>query len=128
MKKLSDFLRELPDRALVVVDTTFPEVALESLNEVKFGGPITGAPGQPVDTANLRNSWILEFLSKWRARISTPVEYAEAVEDGVGPHGAVKYGAKNGIGGSHSMKIVILGLQGIADTVAARHKGTLGSA
>jgi hypothetical protein len=122
MKKLSDFLRELPDRALVVVDTHFPEVAVEALNSVKFGSILTGAPGQPVDTATLLNSWILEFLTKYRARISTPLEYAEPVEDAVGPHGAVAYGRKNNIGGSHSMALTIMHLQNIADAVAARMK------
>jgi hypothetical protein len=121
MKKLADFLRELPQRATVVVEEVFPEVAVVAHSELKFGGPITGAPGQPVDTGNLRNSVSLEFETPTLAHISIPVEYAEAVEDGVGPHGPVKYG-KSGVGGSHSMALVILGIQPITDTVVARRK------
>jgi hypothetical protein len=120
VKKLSDFLRDLPPRAQAIAMDIFPEVAQEAHRSVQEGSQITGAPGQPVDTGNLRASWQLEFPSPTRARISTNVEYAEAVEDGVGPHGAVLYGAKNGTGGSHSVKLTILGLQAIANTVASR--------
>lgn len=99
---------------------TFVMVAAEQLQDVliagtlrvhesiKVGSPLTAAPGQPVDTANLRNSWQYEFdnpENPTKALVATPVEYAEAVEDAVGPNGPRVYGRKNGIGGSHSVKL-----------------------
>jgi hypothetical protein len=50
---------------------------------IQTGSAVTAAPGQPVDTGNLRNSWLYEFDTPMTATISTNVEYAEAVEDGV---------------------------------------------
>jgi hypothetical protein len=48
------------------------------------------------------------------ATIGTPVEYALAVEDAVGPHGHVLYG-KSGVGGSHSVKLTVANFQRIVD-------------
>jgi hypothetical protein len=123
VKKLSDFLRELPARALVIPREVFPEAAVAALGSIVEGSTLTGAPGQPVDTGNLKGSWQLTFPSPTLARISTNVEYAEAVEDGVGPHGPVRYG-KSGIGGSHSVKLTILGLQRLVDAEVAKKRGS----
>lgn len=82
---------------------------------ITIGSVITGAPGQPVDLGNLRNSVQIEHESPTRALISTNVEYAEAVEDAVGPYGPRVYGAKNGIGGSHSLKQTMAGGQALVD-------------
>lgn len=102
---------------------TFIMVAAEHLQDVliagtlrvhesiRVGSPLTAAPGQPVDTSNLLGSWQYEFDdagNPTKARVVTPVEYAEAVEEGVGPNGPRVYGAKNGIGGSHSVKLTAL--------------------
>jgi hypothetical protein len=87
---------------------------------IQTGSAVTAAPGQPVDTGNLRNSWLYEFDTPMTATISTNVEYAEAVEDGVGPHGPREYGQKNGIGGSHSVALTIAGAQKIADVEVMR--------
>ena len=86
---------------------------------IKVGSPVTGAPGQPVDTGNLRNSWGFEFDSDTSALISTPVEYAAAVEDGVGPHGPVQYG-NSGVGGSHSVALTVMGAPRVVELEAER--------
>jgi hypothetical protein len=49
---------------------------------VTEGSALTGAPGQPVDTANLIRSWGPEFPEPLVGEVITNVEYAEAIEDG----------------------------------------------
>ena len=44
------------------------------------GDPLTTAPGQPVDTSYLKQSWILEFNGP-TAQISTNVAYAPVIEE-----------------------------------------------
>lgn len=46
------------------------------------GSPVTGAPGQPVDTGNLRASFTTQHESEWVSMIVTNVEYAPAIEEG----------------------------------------------
>lgn len=72
----------------------FATLVVLAHESIQTGSSITGAPGQPVDTGTLRNSWGIEFESATRALIATPVEYADAIEDNVrgvtfrnhGPH------------------------------------------
>lgn len=120
-RRLSEHLRLIPAQARAHVEAEFAEIVVEAYDSIKFGSTITGAPGQPVDTANLRNSWLFEFGDPLHATISTLIEYAVAVEDGVGPHGPVKYGL-SGVGGSHSVSLTLLGMPLIAETVHARRK------
>lgn len=108
-------------RALAEVRTLSADVffgcVFDALASIKTGSAETGAPGQPVDTGNLRNSWQVEFDDPefpTEATIGTPVEYAQAVEDAVGPHGHVLYG-KSGVGGSHSAKLTVATFQRIVD-------------
>lgn len=98
----------------------FVAVAIEAHHGIQFGSEITGAPGQPVDLDHLRPSWQLSFPTPTLAAIDTNVAYAEAVEDGVGPHGPVVYGAKNGIGGSHSVALTEAGMPRIVAVVTER--------
>ena len=66
------------------------------------GSAVTGAPGQPVDTGNLRASWIQSYPEDWVGDVTTNVVYAEAIEDGVGPHGPLTL--RSAVGGFHSVK------------------------
>ncbi len=84
----------------------FVSLATKVHASVKVGSPTTGAPGQPVDTGNLRNSWILG-IGPDVAEISTNVEYARAIEDGIGAHGPLQLRSK--VGGFHSVKLTIAG-------------------
>jgi len=43
------------------------------------GSPLTGAPGQPVDTGFLKSSWIQAFPGEWLGEVSTNVSYAPVV-------------------------------------------------
>lgn len=80
------------------------------------GSAITGSPGQPVHTGNLRGSWKLMFESAVSALISTAVSYARHVEENV--RGVV---FRNH--GAHSVALAIAGWQRIVETVAKRLDG-----
>lgn len=97
-----------------VTRDVFVNVVTSARDSIVEGSAVTGAPGQPVDTGNLRGSWQTVLEGPTRALIGTTVDYAGAVEDGVGPHGPRTYG-KSGIGGSHSRKLTVAGMQRIVD-------------
>jgi hypothetical protein len=77
------------------------------------GSEITGAPGQPVDTANLRNSWTPQFLDANTWQDTTHVEYAEYVEDNV-------RGVTFKNHGPHSVKLTRVGFPKIVEVVTRR--------
>lgn len=94
----------------------------EAFNSVVLGSPITGAPGQPVDTGVLRSSWQKYFTSPTQAQISTNVEYAPYIEDGMNSRGA--FHLRSTVGGFHSLKMTIAAFQRIVDIVTQRAKAT----
>jgi hypothetical protein len=93
------------------------------------GDPLTTAPGQPVDTGFLKNSWQLEFEGQ-TARISTNVAYAPVIEENdrgaynkqgklpdkakLGP-GRRARRSQEGIGGHHSVRLTRLHYDRIVD-------------
>lgn len=79
--------------------------------------PVTGAPGQPVDTGNLKSSWILA-IGPNEAVISTNAAYAEAIETGVGPHGPLTL--RSTLGGFHSVQQTIAGASALQADVVRR--------
>lgn len=91
-----------------------PAVASELYASIVDGSPLTGSPGQPVDTGNLRTSWQVEFPAADTARITTNVEYAPYVEDGINRWGAVQYHNH----GPHSVKLTLAGAQQVVNKVA----------
>lgn len=84
---------------------------------IKDGSPITGAPGQPVDTGNLKASWILA-VGPNEAVISTNAAYAEAIETGVGPYGPLTL--RSTVGGFHSVQQTIAGASALQADVVRR--------
>ena len=81
------------------------------------GSPLTGAPGQPVDTGYLKASWTRTASSPVEWHISTNVAYAPVIEhndrafyndagdtrpSGTGPGG--KH-IKSTVGGNHSVEL-----------------------
>jgi hypothetical protein len=122
-ERLSDYLRSLPKKKVIVVaKENFAEVIVEAHRSIQSGSEITGAPGQPVQTGALRNSWMFEFLSEFRARITSPILYALPIEDGISRFGEMT--VRSATGGFHSVKLTIAGAQRIVDAVAARRRGT----
>lgn len=82
----------------------------------QFGSPLTGSPGVIVDTGDLRNSIMRDDVSPTEATISTNVEYAQSIEDGVGPHGPLTQ--RQPVGGFHALGLTVAGFDRIVDAAA----------
>lgn len=107
----------------------FVNSASRVLTSIQFGDPLTGAPGQPVDTGTLRNSWQLKFEGDV-AVISTNVVYAPGIEEGVmlARSGQVTGSTGQRItyrhgGGPHSVKLTLASLQKIVDAETEALRG-----
>lgn len=87
--------------------------ATETQRSVQEGSSLTGAPGQPVDEGTLRGSFILEHIRRLLSQITTGLEYAPGIEEGIGPHGPITL--RSAVGGFHSVGLTILGNQRIVD-------------
>jgi hypothetical protein len=99
---------------------TFAGVATKAHQSITVGHPATGAPGQPVDIGNLVNSWKLA-LTPVEATISTNVEYAPGIEDGIAASGKpIQF--RSAVGGAHSVKLTVAG----ADALQAEALAELG--
>lgn len=79
---------------------------------IAFGSPVTGAPGQPVKTARLRNSWQVDYGTQ-ESTITTNVPYALPIEEGVGPHGPMQ--VRSEVGGFHSVAMTVVGFPNIVE-------------
>jgi hypothetical protein len=89
--KVEQRIRDVADRST--------QLAYESIVQ---GSPITGAPGQPVDTGNLKASWqIVE--GPLRNEITTNVVYAPQIEDGSRAGRALVL--RSQVGGFHSVML-----------------------
>ncbi|HEV8448579.1 MAG TPA: hypothetical protein VGQ44_17235 [Gemmatimonadaceae bacterium] len=95
--------------------------AIEVLRSIKTGSELTGAPGQPVDTARLLNSWQLEQLSRLLWSVSTNVEYAPPIEEGVGRFGPLTL--RSQVGGFHSVASTRANFDRIVAYVTPRVQG-----
>lgn len=102
--QLQNFQRKVAFRERAV----FVGTATEVLRSIQEGSEITGAPGQPVDTGNLRASWNIAFPDENTAVVSTNVEYAPEIEDNT--RGA---SLRSAVGGFHSVKITRAGFDRI---------------
>jgi len=112
-RDLDAFMRRVEIRLRDV----YTGVAEEVHRSVVEGSEITGAPGQPVDTSYLRNSWQLAIGPR-EAVISTNVDYAPGIEDGVGPNGPIQL--RSPVGGFHSVKLTRAGFPRIVDHVVRK--------
>lgn len=101
--------------ALEAVGSTAVFTAHKSITA---GSVLTSAPGQPVKTGRLRNSWQIERLSKTLWRISTNIKYAPPIEDGISRGTAITFRSK--VGGAHSLKLTVLSWPRIVEDSVAR--------
>lgn len=98
--------------------TRFAEACKDSIVE---GSPVTGAPGQPVaegqpdPVGKLKGSWTLSYPAPTVAEISTPVDYAPEIEEGVGAHGPLTLRSKSG--GFHSVALTVAGADRLLEQV-----------
>lgn len=88
---------------------------------ITVGSPITGAPGQPVQTGRLRNSWQIEILSKEEVHVLTSMKYARSIEDGLSyAHGGKPITLRSQVGGFHSLKLTVAAWPRIVEEAARR--------
>ena len=112
-KAIDAFERKIEKRTKEI----FVKTTEELRDSMVFGSAVTGAPGQPVDTSNLKNDWLAgaKFAGAWFWRMTTNVEYAQAIEEGVGPSGPMQL--QSPVGGFHSRKMTVAGFQKLVDKV-----------
>lgn len=113
MSTSGDQIRALAADLLERADEFHAGVVAEMEKSVVDGHELTGAPGQPVDDGDLKESWETTHDGPSKSTTESDSPYAQAVEDN---WGNVTY--KNG--GSHSLKLTVAGAQTVADVVAER--------
>lgn len=89
-------------------------LAHESITE---GSLLTGAPGQPVQTGQLKASWIVE-ATETKARITSNLRYARPIEDG--QRNGKELTLRSSVGGFHSVKLTVAGWQRIVEYATSR--------
>lgn len=99
----------------------FAGVVADTKTSIVEGSPVTGAPGQPVRTGNLRASWQTAFETPTSAIISTNVAYAKPIEDGVGRFGPMTLRSK--VGGWHSVALTVANFPRLVAATAERILG-----
>lgn len=124
----SDDVRKFADDFRRKHDAVFAGVVTEVHRSIVEGSQITGAPGQPVDTGHLRQSWNISFPDPHTAIVSTNVEYALIIEQnlrGAKVSSKDKYGKpKPKIGGFHSVALTFMGFDKIVEHVVRRINGS----
>jgi hypothetical protein len=96
-------------------------VVAEVDRSVRHGSELTGAPGQPVDTGFLKNSWQTVWDTAFSANIFTRTKYARAIEDGT--REGVNLTLRSQVGGFHSVKLTVAGYKRIVENAVATVKG-----
>lgn len=96
------------------------DIFVGCVNEVRTsvvsGSPVTGAPGQPVDTGALLGSWRETFPEQWIGEVASyNIDYAEAIEEGVSWYGPMTL--RSEVGGFHSVKMTRAAWQPLVDHV-----------
>ena len=93
-RDLSRHRFKVRQRLKKVVDASADEIQ----KSITVGSGITGAPGSPVDTGELRGAWLAEYLSFWHWRTTNDKPYARFIEEG-------QYIQRSEVGGPHSVKL-----------------------
>lgn len=115
---LAAFSGKLQKRA----NDVFVGTAIAVKDSVVNGSPITGAPGQPVDTGALKNSWQLTFESPTSALVASGGDgvesYNRVIEDNL-------RGAKlrSAVGGFHSVALTVAGFDKLVAAEVAKVNG-----
>jgi hypothetical protein len=132
MADFASSMNAIVTRVMAETQLVFVAVAQHAHRSIQEGSEVTGAPGQPVATGNLRSSWQLSFPSPDRALISTNVVYAPIIESGIRPIGSGRGNAtgrtglritlRSPVGGFHSVQITLDGIQRIVAHESKRLK------
>lgn len=108
-------IRKFSRKAKFDTVETYMGTTDEIHRSIVFGSEITNAPGQPVATANLRDSWIPEHTGPMQWQDTTKVDYAQHVEDNV-------RGVTFKNHGPHSVKLTKAGYKNIVEHVLRQVK------
>ena len=112
----SDDLNKFTVKVEARTKDVFVQTAAHAHRSIQTGSATTGAPGQPVDTGNLKASWQLNFVAPLVAEITTNVEYARSIEDGISyAHGGTPLTLRSAVGGFHSVAQTIAGINNIVE-------------
>lgn len=110
-------------RVGAMLKDSFVGIVEECTRSVVEGSELTGSDGQPVDTGHLKASWQTVFESPTHAVIGTNVKYAESIEDGLSyAHGGKPMTLRSEVGGFHSVRKTMAGIEHIKQAVVARVK------
>jgi hypothetical protein len=112
----SDDLGRFNEKADANLRAVFLGSVAEVHRSVSVGSEITGAPGQPVDTGNLRGSWQAIFAEP-ASTVSTNVEYAPSIEDGISHRWGTALTLRSAVGGFHSVEHTVNGYDKIVEHV-----------
>jgi hypothetical protein len=105
------------------------DVAQLCHESIQVGSAITGAPGQPVEWGTLKASWQIQPEPEGSILVSTNLEYAESIEDGVQASYKTKKGTivtpspmtlRTKTGGFHSVKMTIAAFDRLVDHAVAQ--------
>jgi hypothetical protein len=88
--QIAAFTKQVTQRESAMV-RGLTDFAFESIRD---GSPNTASPGQPVDDGDLYKSWTKGFDNEANPRVgvvSSDATHANAIEQGVNPHGPVHF-------------------------------------
>lgn len=119
----SDDLKRFTLKVETKTREDFVDVTTEVQRAVVEGSEIPGSPGQPVQTGNLKSSWVGRFVNPLLWTLETNVVYAKSIEDGISyAHGGTPMTLRSPVGGFHSVALTVAGFQKIVETVVQRNK------
>lgn len=99
-----DEMRAFVKKAQARERTLYQRSVEHAFDSIRYGSPVTGAPGQPVDQGDLLESWNLKVTGRREAVLESDLPYADIIEDN--ERGAV---LRSKVGGFHSVKLTRLG-------------------
>lgn len=114
----SDDLKKFTEHVNTRSQEVFTGVVDLAHESIQTGSAVTGSPGQPVDTGALRASWQKSYPSATEALISTNLEYAPSIEDGISySHGGIPMTLRSAVGGFHAVSQTRAAWQRVVDYV-----------
>ena len=117
----ADSLNRFTAKVKADTQAVFVNTASAALDSIQNGSPVTGSPGQLVDTGNLKASWQLNFDTPTSALILTNVVYARQMEDGTRDGRALTQ--RSPTGGFHSVALTIAGLDRLVEAETVKMAG-----
>lgn len=123
MGKAANDFRNGGVRALTKAQLIYEGSVARALRGIKFGDSLTGAPGQPVESGELRNAWEAVVVSPTETVIrvnpeSEALAWAQQNEDGIARPGGGPYVQRSEKGGRRSVALTAAGFPDIVRAIA----------